>query len=92
MPLRRCLMTSARYVPWGSSACQLRVQSSKDGNHRAAVTEGELQSASRMDMDQPRDQVHQLLHHGADASALGAMTWRGIRAEQAVRAYSTNPG
>ena len=35
-------------------------------------------------MDQPRGQVHQLLHDGADTPALGTVPWRGVRAEQAV--------
>jgi hypothetical protein len=35
-------------------------------------------------VDEPRGQVHQLLHHGADAPALGAVTRRCIGAEQAV--------
>ena len=33
-------------------------------------------------MDQPRGKVEELLHHGADALALGTVTRRGVRAEQ----------
>jgi len=65
-----------------SGACQLRVQASKDGYDRAAIAEGELESPPGV--NQASRQVHQLLHHRADAPALGAVPWRGIRAEQAI--------
>ena len=74
---------------WRSSAFQLRVQPSKDENHRAAPAEGKLQSASRM--DQARGQVHHLLHDGAIAPTLGAVTRRGIRAEQSVLSDPAQP-
>lgn len=60
--------------------CQLRVDAAKDGHHWAGAAEGELQSAPGV--DQPRGQVHQLLQHGPDAPALGALMRRDVRAEQ----------
>jgi hypothetical protein len=49
-----------------SCACQLHVQASKDGHHRATEAEGELDSPSGV--DHPRGQVH--LDQVVDRSSL----------------------
>jgi len=66
----------------GSGPCQLFVESSENGDHPAARAEGELEVPSGV--NQPRGQVHQFLHDGADAATLGPVARRGIRTQQSI--------
>ena len=76
--------------PWHSAAGragrlgggQLCVQATEEGPHWAPEAEDQFQSPCAV--DRSRGQVHQLLHHGADAPTFGAITRRGISPERAV--------
>lgn len=81
-----CRRTPARVVRERrqrcSGGCQSRIQALKNGYRRTTVSEGQLDAPTAV--DQPRGHVHQLLHHGADASAFGPVARRGVRTKQSV--------
>lgn len=63
-----------------SGTGELQVEAAKHAHHGATRGEGELDAPGGV--DQPCGQVHQLLHHGADAPTRDAMTPRSIGANQ----------
>ena len=81
---RRGIAAGKRRGRMGSGSGQLSVEPAEDAQGRAAPAKGELEASAGA--NQPGGQVHQLLHDGAQASALGLVTHRGVGTEQGAQA------